>query len=62
MLMRMCFFMMLISPIELIAEKIMDVKDYVSHRLKLADFEEVLWAVDSSAEKTFKLVIDVQFC
>lgn len=56
-------FTMHISPteyplaVELIAEKIVDVKGLVTHRFRLEDFESALRAVDDTLEKTLKVII-----
>jgi threonine dehydrogenase-like Zn-dependent dehydrogenase len=57
------FFTSYISPVEypvaveLIAEKIVDVKGLITHRFRLADFEKALQTADNAAEKPVKIVI-----
>jgi threonine dehydrogenase-like Zn-dependent dehydrogenase len=57
------FFTSYISPVEypmaveLIANKIVDVKGLITHRFRLADFEKALQTADNTAEKPMKIVI-----
>jgi L-iditol 2-dehydrogenase len=57
------FFTIYISPVEyplaveLIANKVVDVKGLVTHRFRLADFEKALQTAGNPAEKPLKLVI-----
>jgi threonine dehydrogenase-like Zn-dependent dehydrogenase len=57
------FFTTYISPVayplavQLIAEKVVDVKGLITHRFKLADFEKALETADNPAEKPVKIII-----
>jgi L-iditol 2-dehydrogenase len=57
------FFTIYISPeeyplaVELIANKVVDVKGLVTHRFRLADFEKALQTAGNPAEKPLKVVI-----
>ena len=57
------FFTAYISPVEyplavqLIAEKRVDVKELITHRFKLADFEKALQTANNPAEKPVKIVV-----
>ncbi|MEM4243284.1 MAG: alcohol dehydrogenase, partial [Candidatus Bathyarchaeia archaeon] len=57
------FFTTYISPVEyplavqLIAEKRVDVKNLVTHKFSLAEFERALETADNPAEKPLKVVI-----
>jgi threonine dehydrogenase-like Zn-dependent dehydrogenase len=43
--------------VELIAEKVVDVKGLITHKFRLADFEKALQTADNAAEKPVKVVI-----
>jgi threonine dehydrogenase-like Zn-dependent dehydrogenase len=45
------------SAIELIARKLVDVKELITHKFKLEDFEKALQTVDNKAEKPLKAII-----
>jgi L-gulonate 5-dehydrogenase len=57
------FFTIYISPVEypsaveVISEKLVDVKRLITHRFKLGDFEKALKTVDTPAEKPLKVII-----
>jgi threonine dehydrogenase-like Zn-dependent dehydrogenase len=57
------FFTMYISPVEypaaveLIANKLVDVKELVTHRFKLSEFEKALQTIDDPTQKPLKVVI-----
>ena len=57
------FFTMYISPVEypaaveLIARRLVDVRELITHRFKLEEFEKALETVDNPAEKALKVVI-----
>jgi L-gulonate 5-dehydrogenase len=57
------FFTMYISPleypaaVELIARKLVDVKELITHRFKLENFENALLTVDNPAERPLKVII-----
>ena len=44
-------------PVELIAEKTVDVKGLITHRFRLADFEKALQTANNPAEKPLKVVL-----
>jgi threonine dehydrogenase-like Zn-dependent dehydrogenase len=58
-----CFFTTYISPVEyplavqLIAEKLVDVKGLITHRFRLKDFEKAIQTADNTAEKPLKVVV-----
>jgi threonine dehydrogenase-like Zn-dependent dehydrogenase len=43
--------------VQLIAEKRVDVKELITHRFKLADFEKALQTANNPAEKPVKIVV-----
>ncbi|TRO43789.1 hypothetical protein E2P42_02010 [Candidatus Bathyarchaeota archaeon] len=58
-----CFFTTYISPVEyplavqLIAEKLVNVKGLITHRFRLRDFEKAIQTADNTAEKPLKVVV-----
>ncbi len=57
------FFTMYISPVEypaaveLIARRLVDVREIITHRFKLEEFETALQTIDSPSEKALKVII-----
>jgi threonine dehydrogenase-like Zn-dependent dehydrogenase len=58
-----CFFTTYISSVEypvaveLVARKLVDVKGLITHRFKLAEFEEAIKTADNPEEKLLKVII-----
>jgi len=43
--------------VELIAERIVDVKSMITHRFRLGDFEKAIQTADNAAEKPLKVIV-----
>ena len=58
-----CFFTTYVSPVEyplavqLIAEKLVDVKGLITHRFRLRDFEKAIQTADNTTENPLKVVV-----
>ena len=43
--------------VQLIAQKLVDVKGLITHRFRLRDFEKAIQTADNTAEKSLKVVV-----